>query len=825
MKVPMTKRMRFGKAAWVAAAAGLVIAGVAVYPLANAVHDDGLFELGNGSDPTVSGSGDILGSTAQPGPDWGDLYDANGNVVQANVSAFGGTTAVFLRDQLAVASGADNTAYSSTSDKNNDPIPTWTWGTENVPAKDDLANAYAYATVDPRTNHTMVYVGFERIVANGDSHIDIELFQDNVHLDHAVPCPGATLCHFVGNRTDRDVLIAVDFSNGGDLGTVSVRIFNADTGTYDEVENLSAEGCNGLAAGNLTPDSICAFDNGGSIDGGPWPNYDHHGHVVTTLPKNAFTEFGFDLTNAAGGSTPCISTILGKTRSSQSFTAELKDFAGPFPFDLCGGNIQIRPDATNEVGQPHTFHVSANKSISGTVSPVPDGSIVTVQLNASNGANVTLLSDTCASGTVSGQCDVTFTSPTTGVVTGHACVTFTSSGITQTFCTDGTGGSSGDATKRFVDASITIAPTLATNNVNASHTFTVTVRQDAGDGAGFVAASVGHVTVQLTPSGGATPVVNTTASTCDDAGDNLDSSGQCALVFTSATAGTVVGHASVALTISGLAITRETDGVAPNSGDATKIFVEGTLEWRKVDNAGNALGGATFQVCRTSTFNATSGQEEDTPDVCVSVLDDAAPDVNASAGGFRLANLTLGVYTVRETIPPPGFAPDPATRTVEINASQQRGVVAQAFVDLRPSLKVTAFGYVNVANGTPTAGVVTGNTTFTITLHNYGGAVAIANTTLVVTGAVAYVGETGSGNVTHPAGSAGCGSGCTISWNGVAIAPGADVTFTVTVRYNNAPDGSVIAAALSSLYTTGLDGFTRTASGSPASESFTVQAD
>ena len=66
----------------------------------------------------------------------------------------------------------------------------------------------------------------------------------------------------------------------------------------------------------------------GFFNGGPWPNYDNHGAEITTLPANAFTEVGVDLTNVLGSSL-CISTFIGKTRSSGSgsFTSELKDYA------------------------------------------------------------------------------------------------------------------------------------------------------------------------------------------------------------------------------------------------------------------------------------------------------------------------------------------------------------------------------------------------------------------------------------------------------------------------------------------------------------------
>ena len=102
--------------------------------------------------------------------------------------------------------------------------------------------------------------------------------------------------------------------------------------------------------------------------------------------------------------------------------------------------------------------------------------------------------------------------------------------------------------------------------VGQPHTFTVTLSQDTGNGAGFVAFPGQHVDFTLTPAGGATPVVDTVASTCDDAGANTNASGQCTIVFTSNTAGTVTGNASATVSVAGSApFSVTTNGVAPNS--------------------------------------------------------------------------------------------------------------------------------------------------------------------------------------------------------------------------------------------------------------------
>src|SRR5439155_1662952 len=100
--------------------------------------------------------------------------------------------------------------------------------------------------------------------------------------------------------------------------------------------------------------------------------------------------------------------------------------SGPATKTFVDANITIAPDATNEVGRPHTFTVTVKRNTgngSGLVA-VPDGTKPTVTLTNSSGAAFSLVSDTCAaSGTVGGQCTVTFTSPSAGKVTGHASVT------------------------------------------------------------------------------------------------------------------------------------------------------------------------------------------------------------------------------------------------------------------------------------------------------------------------------------------------------------------------------------------------------------------
>src|SRR5439155_714623 len=171
------------------------------------------------------------------------------------------------------------------------------------------------------------------------------------------------------------------------------------------------------------------------------------------------------------------------TRDTNPATANIPSGpggSGPATKTFVDANITIAPDATNEVGRPHTFTVTVKRNTgngNGFVN-VPDGTKPTVTLTNSNGAAVNVTSDVCAAaGTAGGKCTVTVTSPSAGKVTGNASVTLVIGGVTVTRDTNpatatvpaGPGGS-GPAVKTFVDARINIAPS-ATNEVGKNHTF------------------------------------------------------------------------------------------------------------------------------------------------------------------------------------------------------------------------------------------------------------------------------------------------------------------------------------------------------------------
>jgi len=351
-------------------AAGMIfLAGVVAF----AGFDKDLFELGDGV--ITKGSADILEDGGQPGPDWAVLFepystaegidwiekDTDHNGVPDSVQLYNGLTAVFLADDLA-REGTDDTSFA-TSNKNDMVIADWEWGTGKVTPKDDISNAYAFAIMDNNFTppHLIVYAGVERIKTEGDSHIDIELNQDLIDTDHTPPCPTKT-CDFIGEKMHGDILISMNFVQGGRLGDVEVRMWDTTVPPGEFVVKSilphdaegSAEGCN--TDGGVAPDTVCAVNNGVPILGGPWPHYDVNENVTTDpIPMNGFTEVGVDITELIGF-TPCLKTIQVKSRTAASFTSQLKDFVLG-NFDICG-SIELVKDAIPDDPQTFDFNLT-----------------------------------------------------------------------------------------------------------------------------------------------------------------------------------------------------------------------------------------------------------------------------------------------------------------------------------------------------------------------------------------------------------------------------------------------------------------------------------
>ncbi|MFL5797039.1 MAG: hypothetical protein ACJ77A_03785, partial [Actinomycetota bacterium] len=641
-----------------------------------AVHDAGIVELDHN-----------MNNDATAGTDWNSLYDASGNRITANEPASVIDSTGVLRDFTPGATGPDSTYYDpSTKDFQaigSSGSQVWQCQQATNPTdKDEILNAYAIAArptgaLDPYNGHTLLYFGAERFDNSGAAFMGFWFFQKKV----GCTSPASGDAFFTGSKTDGDVLVQINFTNGGAITRLQAFEWLSTPSPHLNLIADSAD-CDTASAG----DDLCASVNTTNQT----PNWqtqdktkptDSGTNPTQVLDPSEFVEGGLDLKDIfanIGGVPPCFGSFLAETRSTHSQDGTLKDWVGS-SFNTCKGKISISPNGVNQIGASHTFtvHVEADDGTGNGFQP-QSGVKPTVTLTNTGGATASITGGTCSTtGTnSSGDCTVVVSSPTAGTTTAHAAATLTvgtsslsvetdgkapnsgdatkkwvdgnisitpngvnevghqhvftitanavPAGTTVTFnsitpsvspaptsqsttcaspsgtgntrtctltinnssagtftanatvsltfsdgtnsttftrSTDSTHGSSGSATKTFVDAKVSITPS-ATNEVGHSHTFTVTVQKNAGDGAGFVAATVGNVDVTLTNSNGATNTLNAAASTCDDAqpsGDNLDANGQCTVVFTSNSAGQVTGHASVSLSVGGVALTRSTD--------------------------------------------------------------------------------------------------------------------------------------------------------------------------------------------------------------------------------------------------------------------------
>ncbi|MBI2865423.1 MAG: hypothetical protein HYX94_12790 [Chloroflexi bacterium] len=277
----------------------------------------------------------------------------------------------------------DPTVYTGAgSEVNGELFSGMTWGTGSVPNKDDLANVYAVAHRSATAYE--IFFGAERVINNGDSHIDFEFLQAK-NIAKVGNCSGS----FTGDRSQGDLLVAVDFTSGGTLGDTKLYVWNCLA--QGVTQPITGTVCNPPLHGKSVPHYqqigsqfvVFGVNSQGDIQGGGWASRNADGTQTTTIATNEFMEGGIDLNklNFSG----CVNTFLPHTRSSQSFTAVLKDFAGPIDFETC-----VNPAiTTNLVGVEPQRDVQSGASITVTVGSVVTDTATLVGATASATGTVT----------------------------------------------------------------------------------------------------------------------------------------------------------------------------------------------------------------------------------------------------------------------------------------------------------------------------------------------------------------------------------------------------------------------------------------------------
>jgi len=279
-----------------------------------AVHDEGLFELdGNAVNQAAAGN------------DWDQVHAGTSSADQTK----------FITD--AVNSTPDEHLFTGGGSKDGQDISNWKWTSgPGVQDKNDIEHAFAAAyTGGAGGAETFIYFGQDRYAQDGDAFVGFWFLKSAV----SEKADGT----FNGVHQDGDILVQADFTNGGVIQEFKVSkwlsgaLHQVDTGLECPAANVP-----------LADDSACGKVNGigiGEIDS-PWA-YTPKSGTADKIPQGGFFEAGINLTTL-GLDQGCFSTFVSETRSSQSLTSTLSDYAmGSFSF--C-----TTPDISTQVKQGAT---------------------------------------------------------------------------------------------------------------------------------------------------------------------------------------------------------------------------------------------------------------------------------------------------------------------------------------------------------------------------------------------------------------------------------------------------------------------------------------
>lgn len=198
------------------------------------------------------------------------------------------------------------------------------------PSKDDLLRWYFQEEFI--SGEAFLYLGWVRSNELATATLDFELNQSSDTMPNGVTAV----------RTEGDVLIVYDVQGGKVINIDMLRWLTAAGGHTDS--DCEAGGgtlpCWGnkvdLDASGIAEGSINFFDNGTTKPGDD--GYSVFDPIVnTTIGKLRFGEAAINLSEALGhGEDPCLVFTQAnvKSRASNSFTSELKDFIAPVPVEL-----------------------------------------------------------------------------------------------------------------------------------------------------------------------------------------------------------------------------------------------------------------------------------------------------------------------------------------------------------------------------------------------------------------------------------------------------------------------------------------------------------
>jgi len=292
----------------------------------------------------------------------------------------------------------------------------WVHELDGVPSphdKDKITNAYAIAY--DIGGDLVIYFGSDRFANNGDAHMGYWFLQDNV-----IPNPDGS---FAGNHRVGDVLVQVNFLNGGTTPQLAVYEWVESGGSASEhLDLLFASDAAKCEPGS--PDQLaCAITNDSGSTPSPWTYIPKGATGDSDFLEDSFFEGGINLTRIfeqKGLPLPCIASFMATTRSSHSFSATLRDYVLD-QFPVCGVSItkECKAGAINTTGSGGPFVYTYDVVVTNTGL----GTIFDLELTDPTTGLSEMLAE-LGPGSSWSFLDQTFTSNSNTGVTNTATVTF-----------------------------------------------------------------------------------------------------------------------------------------------------------------------------------------------------------------------------------------------------------------------------------------------------------------------------------------------------------------------------------------------------------------
>jgi Prealbumin-like fold domain len=260
------------------------------------------------------------------------------------------------------------------------------------PNKSDLTRFYINKETGSNGHH-FLYMAWERSNVLGSANMDFEFNRNQCVVGgaHNTCDPNGV----TPVRVNGDLLVTYDFANGGSRPSLhTLRWLDPNSGTgvdpytgnaYGTGKNLQCFSANAYPCWGDSKDitaaglSEGAINTGNVVDtnpplSGPTPQ--------TTLAGLTFGEAGLDLENIGvfqTGKCATFGSAYLKSRSSDSFPAETKDFVAPIAVDISNCGTLIVKKVTDPAGDPQSFGFTVdgpnppNTSLPKTFSLVDQG--------------------------------------------------------------------------------------------------------------------------------------------------------------------------------------------------------------------------------------------------------------------------------------------------------------------------------------------------------------------------------------------------------------------------------------------------------------------